>query len=225
MKIKNEAELLSMFCDKNEFRKLLRAPFLNTKYNEVWAATGHVIIRIKPERLVNEYPKDELTLPNQECPCRKKVTIEAIEEALKKCPQVDEEIVVQDAIECDECNGEGKVYWEYLADNGRTYDYLHDCPICDGTGEREPGIIRKTGKQVADDEAIIRVGNAYILAMHIRKLKSAMEYLNTASVEMIFNPEKKMNEFAVGDIRIGLITFLYDKTRHECSADLKLIEL
>lgn len=35
MKIKNEAELLSMFCDKNEFRPLLRTPFLNTKYDEV----------------------------------------------------------------------------------------------------------------------------------------------------------------------------------------------
>lgn len=42
MKIKNEAELLSTFCDKNEFRQLLRAPFLNTKYNEVWATNGRV---------------------------------------------------------------------------------------------------------------------------------------------------------------------------------------
>ena len=222
MKIKNEAELLSMFCDKNEFRKLLRAPFLNTKYNEVWATDGHRIIRIKPERLIGEYPKGELTLPNRECPCRKNVTIEAIEEALKKCPQVDEEVVVQDAIECDECNGEGEVYWEYLTNNGRAYDCLHDCPICDGTGQKRPEMVGKTGRQVADDGAIIKVGNAYIFAMYIRTLKSAMEHLNVASVEMIFNPEKKMNEFATGDIRIGFSTILYDEAIHKCSAKLEL---
>ena len=222
MKIKNEAELLSMFCDKNEFRKLLRAPFFNTKYNEVWASNGHAIIRIKPERLVGEYPKGELNIPPLECPCKKKITIEAINKALDACPKVDEEVVVQEAMECDECNGGGEVYWEYRADNGHTYDCLHDCPICDGTGEKRPEIIKKTGRQVVDGEAIIKVGNAYILAMHIRKLKSAMEHLNATSVEMLFNPEKKMNEFAIGDIRIGTIYVLYDNKVHECGAKLEL---
>lgn len=225
MKIKNEAELLSMFCDEKELRPLLRAPLFNTKYNEVWSTDGGILIRIKPERLNGEYQKGELNLPNQECPCRKKVTIEAIEEALKKCPQVDEEIVVREAIECDECNGYGEVHWKYRADNGRTYDCLHDCPICDGTGQKRPEMVRKTGRQVADDEAIIKVGSAYIFAKYIRTLKSAMEHLNVASVEMIFNPEKKMNEFAIGDIRIGLSTILYERAKHKCSAKLKMIEL
>ena len=52
-----------------------------------------------------------------------------------------------------------------------------------------------------------------------------MEHINVASVEMIFNPEKKMNEFAIGDIRIGLSTILYDEAIHKCSARLKLIKL
>ena len=225
MKIKNEAELLSMFCDEKELRPLMRAPIFNTKYNEVWSTDGGILIRIKPERLNGEYQKGELNLPNQECPCKKEVTIGAIEEALNKCPQVDEEVVVQEAIECDECNGYGEVYWEYKAKHGRTYDCLHDCPICDGTGQKRPEMVGKTGRQVADDEAIIKVGNAYIFAKYIRTLKSAMEHLNVASVEMIFNPEKKMNEFAVGDIQIGLSTIFYDKKRHECSAKLKLIDL
>ena len=55
MKIKNEAELLSTFCNKDEFRSLLRAPFFNTRYNEVWSTDGHALIRIKPERLVGVY--------------------------------------------------------------------------------------------------------------------------------------------------------------------------
>lgn len=110
MKIKNEAELLSMFCDKNEFRELPRTPFFNTRNNEVWSTDGHALIRIKPERLVSEYPKGELTLPALEFPCKKKVTIEALNKALNECPKVDEEIVIQDAVECQECDGSGEVY-------------------------------------------------------------------------------------------------------------------
>lgn len=94
MKIKNEAELLNKFCDKDEFRQLLRTPFLNTKYNEVWSTDGHVLIRIKPERLISEYPKGELGLPKLENPCKRKVTIEALNKALNECPKVDEEIVI-----------------------------------------------------------------------------------------------------------------------------------
>lgn len=225
MKIKNEAELLSMFCDKNELRPLLRAPLFNTKYNEVWSTDGGILIRIKPERLNGEYQKGELNLPNQECPCKKEVTIGAIEEALNKCPQVDEEVVVQEAIGCDECNGEGEVYWKYRADNGRIYRCLHDCPICDGSGKMEPEIRRKTGNKIAYAAAIVKVGNAYMYARYINVLRMAMKHLNASSVEMFFNPKMGMSEFAIGDIRIGISYVLYDNKVHECSADLELIEL
>ena len=215
MKIKNEAELLNKFCNKNEFRSLLRAPFLNTKYNEVWSTDGHALIRIKPERLVGEYTKGELNLPPLECPCKKKITIGAINKALDECPKVDEEIIVHEAVECKD--------WEYTDNHLRTHERLFDCPVCNGTGEIVPEKTKKTGKKRAEEKAIINVGNAYIFAYNIYKLKFAMDFLDITSVELAYNPERGASEFVIDeDIRIELSPMLFDHTC-ECDAKLELI--
>lgn len=220
MKIKNEAELLSMFCDKNEFRELLRTPFFNTRNNEVWSTDGHALIRIKPERLVSEYPKGELTLPALEFPCKKKVTIEALNKALNECPKVDEEIVIQDAVECQECDGSGEVYWEYTDNTGHTHEHLDECPVCDGTGEIEHAKIKKTGKKVLKAKAVINVGNAYFFANNLYRLKFAMDFLGITSADLIYNPDMWANEFILDDdIHIMLTPILFD---HTCECDAKL---
>ena len=220
MKIKNEAELLSMFCDKSEFRALLRTPFLNTKYNEVWSTDGHALIRIKPERLVGEYSKGELNLPTLESPCKRKVTIEAINKALDECPKVDEEIVIQDAVECEDCDGSGEVYWEYTDNHLHTHERLFECPVCNGTGEIVPEKTKKTGKKRTEEKTIINVGNAYIFAYNIYKLKFAMDFLAITSVELAYNSERGASEFVIDeDIRIELSPMLFD---HTCKCDAKL---
>lgn len=223
MKIKNEAELLSMFCNKNEFRQLLRSPFFNTRYNEVWSTDGLALIRIKPERLVGEYPKGELNLPPLECPCKRKVTIEAINKALDECPKVDEEIVIQDAVECEECDGSGEVYWEYTDNTGHTHMHLDECPVCDGTGEIEHEKTKKTGKKIVNKKAVINIGSAYIFANNIYKLKFAMDFLGITAADLISNPDMWSNEFVIDeDIRIELSPMLFDHTC-ECDAKLELI--
>lgn len=222
MKIKNEAELLSTFCDKNEFRQLLRTPFLNTKYNEVWSTNGRVFIGINPEILTKEYPKGELSLPKLEFPCEKTITIEALNKAFGLCPMIDEEIIVEDAVECEECDGKGEVYWEYTDNHLHTHERIFDCPICDGTGEMEHEKTKKTGKKVIADDAVIEVGSAYIFAKYLQTLKQAMDFLNIASVKITHNSPKGANEFVVNDdIRIIIASMLFDYS-NECNAELEL---
>ena len=224
MKIKNEAELLNMFCNKSYSNPLRSNPFFNTKYNEVWSTDGYILIRIKPERLVGEYPKGELNLPPLECPCKKKITIEAINKALDACPKVDEEIIIQDAVKCKECDGSGEVYWEYTDNNRHTHERLSDCPICSGTGEIRPEKTKKTGNQITKEDTVVNIGNGYFFAKNICKLKSAMDHLGATDAELLFNSERKMNEFVVEDIRIDLATMLFDWTC-KCDAELELIQL
>jgi len=220
MKIKNEAELLSMFCDKSYSNPLRSNPFFNTKCNEVWSTNGYALIRVKPEILVGEYPKGELNLPPLECPCKKKITIEAINKALGECPKVDEEIIIQDAIECKECDGSGEVYWEYTDNTGHTHEHLDECPVCDGTGEIEHEKTKKTGKKILKAKAVINVGNAYIFAHNIYKLKFAMDFLSITSADLISNPDRWSNEFVLDDdIHIALMPMLFD---HTCKCDAKL---
>lgn len=223
MKIKNEAELLDKFCDKSFSNPLRSAPFFNTKYNEVWSTDGYVLIRIKPERLVGEYPKGELRLPMLECPCKKKITIDAINKALNECPKVDEEIIIQEAVECEDCDGTGEVYWEYTDNKGHTHQHLDECPVCNGMGEIEPAKTKKTGKKIVKEKAVINIGKAYILASNLYKLKFAMEYLGITSVELTNNTERGGNEFVLdNDIRIILAPMLFDHM-FEYDAKLELI--
>ena len=223
MKIKNEAELLNMFCDKSYSNPLRSNPFFNTKYNEVWSTDGYTLIRIKPERLVGEYPKRELRSPMLECPCKKKITIEAINKALDACPKVDEEIVIQDAVECEDCDGTGEVYWEYTDNKGHTHQYLDECPVCNGMGEIEPAKTKKTGKKIVKEREFINVGKAYILASNIIKLKFAMEFLGITSVELTNNTGRGANEFVLDDdIRVILAPMFFDWT-NKCDAKLELI--
>lgn len=222
MKINNEAELLNIFCNKSYSEPLRSYPFLNTRYNEVWSTDGHTLIRVNPEFLIGEYIKERLLMPNLEYPCEKTITIEALNKALEACPLVDEEVVIQDAVECKECDGNGEVYWEYTDNHLHTHERLMDCPICDGTGEMEHEKTKKTGKKVAADDAIIEVGSAYIFAKYLQTLKQAMDFLNIVSVKMVHNSPKGANEFVVNDdIRIIIASMLFDYS-NECNAELEL---
>ena len=222
MKIKNEAELLNKFCDKTHIKEILTEPFFNTNYNEVWSSDGVVLIRINPKVLTNEYPKKKLGFPKLEFPCEKTITIEALNKALEACPLVDEEVVIEDAVECEECDGTGEVYWEYKDNHLHTHERLMDCPICDGTGEMEHEKTKRTGKKVIANDAVIMVGNAYIFAKYLQTLKQAMDFLNIASVKMTNNSPEGVNEFVVNDdIRIIIASMLFDYS-NECNAELEL---
>lgn len=224
MEINNESELLNMFCDEFDSRPLLRTPFLNTEYNEVWSTDGRAFIGISPEILTKEYPKGKLQLPELEFSCEKTITIEALKKAFELCPMIDEEIVVEGAVECEECNGKGEVYWEYKDSHCETHERLMDCPICDGTGEIEPCKTKKTGKKIIEEDAVIEVGIAHFFANRLLLLKTAMEYLNVDNVKMTHNAPYGASEFIINkDIRVIIMPKLFDYSC-TCSAKVDIID-
>lgn len=223
MEIKNESELLNMFCDNFSQTPWINAPFFNTEYNEVWSTDNHVFIGIKPDILTNEYPKGELLLPELEFPCEKTITIDALNKAFDSCPMIDEEIVVDGALECEECEGKGEVYWVYKDKHEDTHERLMDCPICNGTGEIEPCKTKKTGKKIIEEDTVIEVGNAHIFANRLKLLKKAMEYFKVDSVKMTHNAPYGASEFIINkDVRVIIMAKIPDLSC-ECSAKLELI--
>ena len=188
----------------------------------MWSTDGRVFIGINPEILTKEYPKGELSLPKLEFPCEKTITIEALNKALEACPLIDEEIVVEDAVECEECDGKGEVYWEYTDNHLNTHERLMDCPICNGEGEIEPCKKKKTGKKIIAEGIVVEVGNAHLFANWLQTLKTAMGYLNVESVKMVHNAPQGANEFVVNDdIRIIIASILFECSK-ECDAELEL---
>lgn len=224
MKIKNEAELLKEFCEKDELRPLLEAPFYNTKYNKVWCTNGHVIIEINPKVLTRKYPKDELRFPELECPCKKKITIEAIIKALDECPKVDEEIVVSEEVKCKECEGYGEVTWEYTDNNLHTYELEAECPICYGKGYIIPEKTKKTGRKVPKDDAIISIGNASLFARNVNKLKFAMDFLNITSASLTHNSDISANKFILNEDVCIFITPMYTLEENPQDAVVELTD-
>lgn len=223
MEIKNESELLNKFCDEFCGNTLLSAPFLNAEYNEVLSTDGTVLVGINPEVLTKEYPKRHCHLINLEFPCEKTITIEALNKAFDSCPMIDEEIVVEDAVECKECNGSGTVYLDYTAKNENIYKLSKECPICNGTGEIEPCKTKKTGKKIIEEDTVIEVGNAHIFANRLKLLKKAMEYFKVDSVKMTHNAPYGASEFIINkDVRVIIMAKIPDLSC-ECSAKLELI--
>lgn len=224
MKIKKESELLDKFCDKTHINKILTEPFFNTNYNEVWSSDGVVLIRINPKVLDNEYPKKKLGFPELGCPCKKKITIEAVNQALDECPKIDEDIIIQNAVECEDCDGSGYVTWEYMDTRGHTHEYESDCPVCDGTGEIEHERTKKTGKQITNEDAVIKIGDACFRARVINKLKFAMDFLRITSVKLTHNSNRAANEFVLNDdTRIILMPIFLDPY-DEQDATVKIVD-
>lgn len=188
----------------------------------MWCTNGYVLIEINPKVLTRKYPKDELRLPELECPCKKKFTIEAINKALDECPKVDEEIVVSEEVKCKECEGYGEVTWEYTDNNVHTHELEAECPICYGKGYIIPKKTKKTGRKITKEDAIISIGNASFFARNVNKLKFAMDFLNIKSVTLTHNPKGGANKFVLNEDVCIIISPMYsfEEKPHDAVVEL-----
>ena len=181
-KISNEQELFELFCDKEHYNEKRHEPFLNVVYNEVWATDGYLVVAVKPELVSGRYRENRLSLntPFGKA-CDRTVTLKAIKDALAKLPMVEEEEI--EDVECEECDGSGKVECEYHDNQGSTHEVMADCPICFGTGYVD-GILKKTGEKVVDYNTPIKLGEAYFMGHRIDVLARAMELIGQETLTM-----------------------------------------
>lgn len=144
----NEQELLSLFYDKeNDMRPDMAAPYLKNGY--VCATEAHILIRIKAETLNGKYNEIEgLNIDFPADNCNFIIGLQDIRTAIASIPQVEEKEKVGKNIECEECNGEGEVEWEYRDSDGHYHYEYHDCPKCYGDGYTSHVKYKKDG---ADD--------------------------------------------------------------------------
>lgn len=216
MKIKNEEELFSLFCNKNSVYERLQQPFLNEKDGNVWVTDGKILLIIKPDYLKQKYKTDllEFIIEKKECTPRA-VWLEDIEKALDECTQ--EEITTHTA--CDECDNSGYVRWIYQGSDGEQYEEDFECPVCGGSCLETKG----SGKFHANPYSVIKIGEAYFLAEYIEKLKKAMQLLNQEKAVLTANSPQGVNVFETEYAKIILSPFLYsEKSNRPISARIEL---
>ena len=127
----NEKELLSLYYSNDNFRKVLRQPFIQD--SKVCATDGYMMIRIGAALCEGDYqerPGDlrppSLTIipvPNTDEP----LTYRQLKVALDARPE-------ERSIRCPDCNGDGEVTWEYMDKNRERHTLQDTCPVCDGSG-------------------------------------------------------------------------------------------
>lgn len=189
-KISNEQKLFELFCNDDTCIDAYQEPFLRLGHNEVWAANMYMAVAVKAELVSEKYRKKKIKDLSLGTPCNMTVTLKAIKDALAKLPMVEEEEI--EDVECEECDGSGKVECEYHDNQGSIHEVMADCPICFGTGYVD-GILKKTGEKVVDYNTPIKLGEAYFMGYRLDILAQAMELLGLETLTMTHH-----GEFGVG---------------------------
>ena len=192
--VKKEPDTMSAWMTK---------PFLNSADGNVWATDGHAAVIVAMDVAGLQYDKLEkkLAMPC-ELPTEKHLHLFAdqIREAVEKCPK--DEVMEEKEVKCKECDGTGRVLWEYKASTKfDSYDHEFDCPVCDGDGSiyEEVG----TGRFEPAKKAGARIGEAVFSAWQLDRLLRTMALLGYDEIAIITEPHRsRATMFRIGDIKV-----------------------
>ena len=200
MKIKNEKEIFDLFvADKDEFRDILKTPFINEDDGRVWATDGYVLIAVKPDCVSRKYETSDfgrgmhLRVTN----CDEFLSVSDLRDALRRCPQEPEmKIKSVKTVRCPECEGTGVVTAEYEADyDDHVYEIEVDCPICDGEGTIEEEVKEPTGNSFPTKDSIIKLGKGYFRCLRIDKIIKTCEMLKIDIIKLVRTSSIDPNTF------------------------------
>ena len=204
MKIKNEKKALQMFCSDDSFlHKKLTRPFINSVYDgKVIAADSYVMLIVDKKLLRCKYETDSQEIPRQRSykPISIPISFAAIDDAYNQL-ELEPEEVSEDGMnkDCPECLGEGKVEFEYNAENGQTYYHHCNCPICDGTGIREDYVPVKTGRMLIPFGAVFIMHHTIFDARLVWKVVEALRLMGFEQMTWVCEDERGANFFDVCD--------------------------
>lgn len=175
-------EILQLFVSKEDFREWMKTPFLVG--NKAVATDAHFLVAVPEWNGNYEQSNKAASAYPMFVDFRKEYSIEQFKDAIAQVPLVDgfdEEIKVD---ECDECNGEGEVEFEYYA-NGKYYYHDADCPVCEGEGQTEVTKQIPNGTKVPDSTKQIRIRLGCFSIEAVQRLIKVAELLNEKTVTLV----------------------------------------
>lgn len=200
----NYNEAFNLFIGNDDYRPELMHPYKqNGKY---YATDAHSMIFLPCEEVELNFveqdkPKSEAVVPRDDMHnLNVSITISELEEKL--IPEmIDEEIEKTETKKCSECDGEGKVEFEYSG-NKRTYTIEEDCPECDGSGNIEREFMQKTGKKVANPMKKFQMHEVGFMYKELRRLVDVARVLGEETVVKKFGTATQANLFKCGKATI-----------------------
>lgn len=179
--MKNLRQLLYDWFTYREDEVSCSHPFF--QYDKLCATNGLRLIRIDksllsenvnlPMGVINkerQVPDTQRVIP--ECSRCTPLTKKTVKKAIQKAALVDE------YVECGDCNGTGSVEYEYQSLLGYHYYQTHECPVCGGTGKLE-----FTGRKIHDPLQMYKMEEFFLTG---NTLACILEVMNVLEVEQLF---------------------------------------
>lgn len=195
-------KLLWMFAEnKDSSRIALQQPFKQSGY--YIATDAHSLIY---------FPIGELNLPFEEqsdpdvfkvlpksTEFHEPIKVNIADLEAKLIPQVIDEVTEEEK-ECNECEGDCVVDYEYSDKNGGYHSLEGDCPACDGAGVIETE--KKTGNKVVDMSANYLIWDVGFKYKQIKRLIDACKLLGFDTIDRVVTAEETANLFQRDGISI-----------------------
>lgn len=209
-------KLFNLFVGKDDVRPELNQPF--KKGGKYCATDAHSLIFISEEKANLNFPEQdkpsiETVIPKEDT-CYIEIKVSEIESQL--IPDMIDEEIEGEEIECDECEGEGEVEWSF-----GIYDRMDDCPACGGSGTIQESRTKKTGNKIPNELKgfeMLGVGFRY---KELRRLLDAAKIIEAETIIKTNGEINTANLFTVGDFKILVMPCLYNDFNNITHISLK----
>ena len=186
----NIDELLQKFVSADELRPKFQQPWREN--NCVFASETHILIRVNGNMTTTEYPALDFNV-DKFFPTGTPdgiIALKTLEDALALAPMEDEMTYIGEDVDCDECDGNGRVDWSY-----RHWVKRLDCPGCFGTGLVEQRRKLPTGRKIITEDAAIRIGPHLFRAGFLNILVDAMRFCGCSQSTVTFGNPRSASLF------------------------------
>lgn len=185
-KLEQLHKIMESSCSQYSYRRLLQEPFVIK--DKAYATDAHIMI-IAPKSLTSfskkiENPEKVLNVIPNPSAFIKTFSLKNLKQTIAKIPYVDEYKNCDEDYECNTCNGDGEVEWEF---DGYTKE--DECPVCNGDGTLTEKKRIKTGKKVRSDKHVIQLNNAYFKHYYIEKLINLANLFSLKEIKLLNNPD------------------------------------
>lgn len=138
-------------------------------------------------------------------------SLENLNNALSKCPLIDEILIEETEEDCEECDGEGIVEYEYDG-KLKTHTVERDCPVCDGEGSTTTETKTPTGNKILDLSKSIKIKQSSFAAKQLSKLVKVAELLNEKTITLTYQvAANQCSIFLIGNVEILVMpTMMYN---------------
>jgi hypothetical protein len=197
--------------DKETFLEWIKKPFIID--NEIHATDKCMLIWFN-KNLINNLSKYEVydkgkifKIDKLACNLDFVIKVEDLVKSFEKCDKVPIMVPYGKDVFCSECEGNGKVVWEY-----KNHEKEFDCPKCDGDGYSQREKMIESNDLEISEGSVIKIKDSYLSARKLEKIVNAAVLLGEKEITLRHqNGSNKANLFTFGKVSVIIMPVLYDE--------------